>query len=156
MEDLTNNEEKDEADVAPESSLAEPESQAVDEKEGKSESDIAAKIQDRIRNFPSSVKTAVRYSLSLSIIFFVLYMAGSMYAPGVPDTLLFMLLRLMRYSGFLLLVFSLVALGFGVHRLVNNPCVRTALYTLLYFFLILLGAVFIMFSLLIVGISAGN
>ena len=110
----------------------------------------------RLRDFPLIVKTAVRYALALSIVFLVLYMAGSMYVPGVPDTLLFTLLRLMRYSGFLLIVFSLVALGFGVNGLVHRPCVRTALFALMYFFLILLGAVFIMFSLLIVEMSAGN
>jgi len=109
----------------------------------------------RIRNFPLLVKTAVRYALSLSILFFVLYMAGSMYVPGVPDPLLFALLRLMRYSAFLLVVTSLIALGFGVHRLVYKPCPRTCLSTLLYFFLTLLGAVFVMFSQLIVEMVAG-
>ena len=137
---INNTEENSSTDAAPESSPVEAEPQE----------------RNHVRNFPLIVKTAVRYALSSSILFFVLYMAGSMYIPGVPDTLLFWLLRLMRYSGFLLSVFSLVALGFGVHRLVYKPCPRTALSSLLYFFLILLGAVFIMFSLLIVEISAGH
>ncbi|MCL2193596.1 MAG: hypothetical protein FWB78_09405 [Treponema sp.] len=140
MEDLTDSAEKNSnIDVAPGPVEPEPE----------------PKRPFQLRNFPLIVKTAVRYAVSFSVIFFVLYMAGSMYVPGVPDTLLFMLLRLLRYSGFLLIVFSFIALGFGVHRLVYRPCARTVLSTLLYFFLILLGAVFIMFSLLIVEMSAG-
>jgi len=117
---------------------------------------IGSEKKARLRNFPRVVKVTVRYALSLSAIFFVLYMAGSMYVPGVPDPLLFALLRLMRYSGLLLVASSLVALGFGVHRLVHRPCPRTALGTLPYFLLVLLGAVVAMFSLLIVEMAAGN
>jgi len=109
-----------------------------------------------IRAFPGIVKTGVRYALILSMIFFVLFMASSMYPPGVPDAFLFALLRLLRYSAVLLCVFSLVALGFGVHRSVHAPGVRNVLGILRYFFFTLLGAILVMFSLLIVAMVGGN
>ncbi|MCL2600111.1 MAG: hypothetical protein FWD88_02905 [Treponema sp.] len=110
----------------------------------------------RIRAFPILVKTGVRYALVLSIVFFVLYMASSMPDPGVPDYLLFTLLRLMRYAAFLLSVFSAIALGFSTHYTVQSPSLRNALGILRYFLLGLLGAIMVMFSLLIVAMVEGN
>jgi len=116
----------------------------------------AAEKPGRARAFPAFAKIGVRYALVLSIAFFVLYMAGSMYAPGVPDSLLFLLLRLLRYSGFLLSVLSFAAMGFGVHILVYEPGLKSGFRVCRYFLFMLLGAVFAMFSLIIVEMSAGN
>ena len=149
VEDLTDNpEENDEPKTDPEAGGADdgPEP-AGGEAEGKARS---------VRAFPGLVRTGVRYSLALTGFFLILFMAGSMYPPGVPDALLFGLLRLLRYSAAALCVLSLVALGFGVHRSVYAPGVRNALAVLRYFFFALLGAVLLMFSLLIVAMVGGN
>jgi len=106
--------------------------------------------------FPRILRTGVFYSLALSLAFFVLYMAGSSYAPGVPDALLFVLLRLMRVCSFLLSAASLVAVGFAVRRVTHRPGTSAALAVLAYFLLVLFGAVMVMFSLLIVSFSAGS
>jgi len=105
---------------------------------------------------PRALRTGVFYSLVLSLAFLVLYMAGSSYAPGVPDTLLFLLLRLMLISSFLLSAVSLVAVGFAVRRATRRPGIPTALAVLGYFLLVLFGAVVAMFSLLVVSVSVGS
>jgi len=151
MEDLTNDLEKiDELKAVPEVCPVgtEPVSTPAEEN-GKREVGC-------VRAFPRVVKTGVRCTLVLSAAFFVLFMAGSMYPPGVSDNWLFTILRLLRFSAFLCCVFSLVALGFGVHRMVHNPGVRNAFVVLRYFLFALLGAILAMFSLLIVAMVGGN
>jgi len=112
--------------------------------------------QTAVREIPRFAKNGVRWTLVLTALFFTLYMAGSMPDPGLPDATLFWLLRLLRYAAFLLCVFSTVSMAFNVHRVVYAPCLRRALGTLLYFLLGLLGAVLVMFTLLIVGMIRGN
>jgi len=121
----------------------------------KAKTGVGTAWRGRIRDFPGLARAGLRYSLILSCVFFVLYMGGSMVDPDVPDPLLFMFLRLLRYSAFLLVIFSLVAMGFSVHRMVHSPCLRNALGVFLHFLLGLLGAFLAMFSLLIVAVSRG-
>jgi len=127
----------------------------VGESEAETEPEAGTAWRGRIRNFPGLARAGLRYSLILSLVLFVLYIGGSIVDPEVPDTLLFLFLRLLRYSAFLLGIFSLVALGFGVHRMVHSPSLRNGLGILMYFFLGLLGAFFAMFSWLIVAVSRG-
>ena len=149
MEDLTDSPgENAEPNAAPEPDLA-PDPPPPLDKKGK-------RWVKSARALPALVKTGVRYALVLCGVFFLLFMIGSMYPPGVPDALLFALLWLLRYSALLLCVLSLVALGFCVHRSVNVPGVRNALSVFRYFLFALIGAVLAMFSLLIVVVVGGN
>ena len=116
---------------------------------------VSTAWRGRIRNFPGLAGAGLRYSFILSLVFFVLYMGGSLLDPGAHDTLLFLFLRLLRYSAFLLGIFSLIAMGFSVHRMVHNPGLRNALSIFSYFLLGLLGAFLAMFSWLIVAVSRG-
>ena len=116
---------------------------------------VGTALRGRIRDFLGLARAGLRNSLILSCVFFVLYMGGSIIDPNIPDSLLFLFLRLLRYSAFLLVIFSLVALGFGVHRMVYSPSLRNALGIFLHFFLGIFGAFLAMFSLLIVEVSRG-
>jgi len=109
-----------------------------------------------LKGVPRTLRAGALYALGLSLLFLVLYVAGSVYVPGVPDALLFLLLRLTRYAAFLLSAVSLAAAGFAVRRLVYAPGPANAVSLLAYFLLILLGGLLVMFSLLMVAVAAGT
>ncbi|MDR0456675.1 MAG: hypothetical protein LBH20_08355 [Treponema sp.] len=106
--------------------------------------------------FEDFVKKGVWAALLLSLLIFIVYMAGSMPDPGFSDGLLFLLLRLLQYASLLLGVFALFALGFSVRRLVYHPCLRNALGLCFYFFVGILGAGFAMINSVIIAASGGN
>jgi len=98
----------------------------------------------------------VRVSLAVSLAVFAVYLFGSVPDPGFSDRLLFLLLRLLRYTSLLLCAFSLFALGFSVYRLVNFPGPRNALKLFFYFVVGILGAVLSMLDSFIVVATGGN
>jgi hypothetical protein len=102
------------------------------------------------------VTKGVHGTLALSLTIFAVYLVGSMPDPGFSDRLLFLLLRLLRYSSLLLCAFSLFALGFSVHRLVHYPKLRNILALVAYFAVGILGATFAMFDSFIVAAAEGN
>jgi len=106
--------------------------------------------------FSGYVKNGVLASLGVSLAILVMYMAGSMPDTGFPDNILFLFLRLLRYSSLLLCAFSLFAMADKVRRLVNSPGIKNALKLLFYFFTGMLGAVFAMLYSFIVAASEGN
>ena len=106
--------------------------------------------------FAGYVTKGVHGSLALSLTIFAIYLAGSMPDPGFSDRVLFLLLRLLRYSSLLLCAFSFFALGFSVHRLVHYPRLRNALSLLAYFSIGILGATFAMFDSFIVAAAEGK
>jgi len=106
--------------------------------------------------FAGYAQKGVQISLALSLAVFAVYLFGSIPDPGFSDRLLFFLLRLLRYTSLMLSTFSLFSLGFSVHRLVNFPGVRNALYLFFYFAVGLLGAIFSMFDSFIVVATGGN
>ena len=117
---------------------------------------IRAKRPGNARAIPDLVKIGTRVSFILSIAFFAGYVAGSAYAPGIADGVLFALLRLTRYFGISLSLLSVAALGFAIRRFASAPKLRGIFRVCLYFFLMLLGAILAMFTLLIVTLSQGN
>jgi len=102
------------------------------------------------------VRNGVLFAFILSIAIFVIYMAGSMPNVGFSDNVLFLLLRLLRYSSLLLCAFSLFAMGYSVQRMVNKPGVKNALNLFLYFLAGLLGAGLAMLYSFIAAASEGN
>jgi len=106
--------------------------------------------------FAGYAKKGVRISLALSLALFAVYLLGSASASGFSDRLLFLLLRILRYTSLLLCAFSVFSMGFSVHRLVHFPGIRGVLSLFFYFFVGLLGAIFSMFDSLIVVATGGN
>jgi len=106
--------------------------------------------------FSGYVKNGVLASLGVSLAILVMYMAGSMPDSGFSDNILFLFLRLIRYSSLFLCAFSLFAMADKVRRLVNNPGIKNALRLLFYFFTGFLGAVLAMLYSFIVAASEGN
>jgi hypothetical protein len=106
--------------------------------------------------FSSLVRYGVLCTLSVSLVIFALYTAGSMPEVDFSDKTLFFLLQLLRYSSLLLCGFSLFAMGYSVQRLVNHPGVRNALSLFLYFITGMLGAGLAMVNSFIVAASEGN
>ena len=115
-------------------------------------------ITEKVRRwiFSDFVRKGLWYSLALSVAIFALYMAGSIPDLGFPDRVLFLLLRVLRYSSLVSCAFSLFALGSGVHRLVYYPGLRSALWLLLYFAISLLSASLAMLDSFIVAATGGN
>jgi len=101
-------------------------------------------------------RNGVLVTLGLSLAILALYLIGSMPDTGFPDSVLFLLLRLLRYSSLLLSAFSLFAMGYSVQRMVNHPGIRNALRLFVYFIVGLLGAMLAMFYSFIVAASEGN
>jgi hypothetical protein len=85
-----------------------------------------------------------------------MYLIGSIPDPGLSDFLLFLFLRLLRYSSLVLCVFSLFALGYSVHRLVLSPKLRNVLALCFYFTVGMLGAILSMLDTIIVVAAGGN
>jgi hypothetical protein len=106
--------------------------------------------------FASFARKGVRAALIISCIIFAVYLGGSTPDPGFSDRLLFLLLWLLRYSTLLLCAFSLFALGFSVHRLVNHFCLRNILGLFFYFTTATLGAGFTMLNSIIIAAAGGN
>jgi len=106
--------------------------------------------------FSGYVKNGVLASLGVSLAILVMYMAGSMPDTGFSDNILFLFLRLLRYSSLFLCAFSLFAMADKVRRLVNRPGIKNALKLLFYFFTGFLGAVLAMLYSFIVAASEGN
>jgi hypothetical protein len=106
--------------------------------------------------FAGYARKGVQISLALSLTVFAVYLFGSIPDSGFSDRVLFFLLRLLRYTSLFLCAFSLFALGFGVHRLVYFPGLRSALNLFLYFAVGLLGAVLSMLDSFIVVATGGN
>jgi hypothetical protein len=106
--------------------------------------------------FAGYVRKGVQAALGLSLSVFALYMAGSMPDPGFSDRWLFLLLQILRYSSLMLGVFSLFAMGFGVHRLVYHLTIRNALALLFYFVTGILGAGLAMLNSFITAAAGGN
>ena len=105
--------------------------------------------------FADLVSKGLKYTLVLTLGIFAVYTAGSIPDPGFSDRLLFLLLRLLRYSSLLLCAFSLCALGFSVRRLVYNPSLRNAFGLLVYFLIGLLGAGLAMLNSFIIAAAGG-
>jgi len=101
-------------------------------------------------------KKGVFYSLFATLFILTLYVIGGIPDPGIPDGLIFLLLRLLWYSSLLLCIFSLFALGSKIRRLVFHPGLRNALVLCFYFFTGLLGAGLAIVSSFIVAASRGN
>jgi hypothetical protein len=101
-------------------------------------------------------KKGVQASLTLSLVIFAMYLVGSMPDPGFSDYLLFVILRMLRYSSLLLFAFSFFALGFSVHRLVHVPKLRNALEVLFNFSVGILGAILAMLDSFMVAAAGGN
>ena len=106
--------------------------------------------------FSGYVKNGVLASLGISLAILVMYMAGSMPDTGFSDNILFLLLRLLRFSSLILCAFSLFAMADKVRRLVNRPGIKNALRLLFYFFTGMLGAGLAMLYSFIVAASEGN
>jgi hypothetical protein len=106
--------------------------------------------------FAGYVRTGVRILLALSLAVFAVYLFGSIPDPGFSDRLLFFLLRLLRYTSLMLCAFSLFAMGFSVHRLVQIPSPRNILRLGFYFAVGILGAVLSMLDSFIVVATGGN
>ena len=111
--------------------------------------------QSRRWIFADLVSKGLKYTLILTLAIFAVYTAGSIPDPGFSDRVLFLLLRMLRYSSLLLCAFSLCALGFSVHRLVYNPSLRHALVLLVYFLTGLLGAGLAMLNSFIIAAAGG-
>ena len=105
---------------------------------------------------PAFVKKGVISTLIISLMIFGIYLFGSIPDPGFTDDALFMLLQLLYYSSFLLMAFSLFALGLRIQLLVYNPSLRAVLGLFTYFFSGVLGAFFVMLYSLIETFAAGN
>ncbi|MCL2042925.1 MAG: hypothetical protein FWG89_02165 [Treponema sp.] len=106
--------------------------------------------------FSDIARVGVRYVLIFSIIIFTVYTAGSMPDPGFSDRLLFILLRILRYSSLTSCAFSLFALGFSVQHLVNNPSLSNFFRIFIYFFTGILSAVLAMLDSFIIVATEGN
>ena len=106
--------------------------------------------------FSDFFRKGLRYTLALSLFIFVLYTAGSMPDPGLPDRILFFLLKMLRYSSLISCAFSLFVLGASVRRLVYHPSLRSALGLLLCFVISILSASLAMLDSVIVAATGGN
>ena len=106
--------------------------------------------------FSEFIRQGVRYALIFSLGIFALYTGGSLPDPGFPDRVLFLLLRVLRYSSLVSCAFSLFALGYSVRRMVNNPNMRNLLALGLSFFSAILGAGLAMFNSLVIAATEGN
>jgi hypothetical protein len=106
--------------------------------------------------FSDFVKKGVRAALVLSLTIFAVYLTGSMPDPGLSDSMLFLFLRLLRYTSLVLCAFSLFALGYSVHRMVLSPSLRNVLSLLFYFAMGILGAFLAMLDTFIVVATVGN
>lgn len=106
--------------------------------------------------FSDFVRQGVRYALIFSLGVFILYTAGSMPDPGFPDRVLFLLLRVLRYSSLVNCAFSLFAMGNSVRRLVYHPNFRNVLALGFYFVTAILGAGLAMFDSFIIAATEGN
>jgi hypothetical protein len=106
--------------------------------------------------FSDFVKKGVRAALVLSLTIFAVYLTGSIPDPGLSDSMLFLFLRLLRYTALVLCAFSLFALGYSVRIMVLSPSLRNALSLLFYFFMGLLGAFLAMLDTFIVVATVGN
>jgi len=102
------------------------------------------------------VRNGVLVTFGLSLAILALYMAGSMPDTGFSDNILFLLLRLLRYSSLILCAFSLLAMAYKVKRIVDCPGIKNALSLIFYFIIGLLGAGLAMLYSFIVAASQGN
>ena len=106
--------------------------------------------------FSDLAKNGVWYTLGFSLFIFALYSAGSVPDPGFSDRVLFILLRILRYSSLISTAFSLFGLGFSVRRIVYYPSLRNGFALLLYFLAGLLSASLSMLDLFIIAATEGN
>ena len=110
----------------------------------------------RRRIYSVLFKKGVFYSLIITLVIFTLFFIGGLYDPGIPDRLLFLLLRLLWFSSLLLCIFSLFAMGYRIRRLVYHPNLRNTLGLFRYFLSGLLGAGLVIFNSFIIAASGGN
>jgi hypothetical protein len=106
--------------------------------------------------FSDFVTKGVRAALVLSLTIFAVYLTGSIPDPGLSDTMLFLFLRLLRYTALVLCAFSLFALGYSVRRMVLSPSFRNTFSLLFYFSMGMLGAFLAMLDTFIVVATVGN
>ena len=106
--------------------------------------------------FSDIARKGVHYTFGFSLVMFIVYSAGSMPDPGFSDRLLFILLRILRYSSSISCAFSLYALGFSVRRLVYNPNLRNVFNIFLYFFIGILSVILAMLDSFIIVATEGN
>jgi hypothetical protein len=115
------------------------------------------RIQDRRRwVFAGFAGKGVRAAFVLTLVIFVVYLAGSIPDPGFSDRVLFLLLRMLQFSSLLLCAFSLFALAFSVHHMVLSPGVRNVLRLCLYFMTAMLGAGFALLNSMIIAVAGGT
>jgi hypothetical protein len=106
--------------------------------------------------FKDFIGKGVRVALVISLAIFAVYTIGSVPDPGFPDRVLFLLLKMLRYSSLVNCAFSLFALGYSVHRLVNKPSWRNFFGLCFYFATGVFGAGLAMLDTLIIAASAGH
>jgi hypothetical protein len=106
--------------------------------------------------FSDLVTKGVRAALVLSLTIFAVYLTGSIPDPGLSDFMLFLFLRLLRYTALVLCALSLFALGYSVRRMVLSPSWRNSLSLLFYFSTGLFGAILAMLDTLIIVATVGN
>jgi hypothetical protein len=117
-----------------------------------------SKYRKIVRHWIFSVlfRKGVFFSLIATVVLFFLYIIAGIPDPGIPDGLLFLLLRLLWYSSLLLCVFSLFAMGLKIRRLVFHPTLRNIIGLFLYFLSGLFGAALAIFNSFIIAASSGN
>jgi len=122
------------------------------------QTDSKPKTEEKVRRwiFSTFMRRGVYISLGVSLGILLLYMASSMPDPGFPDSVLFLLLRILRYTSLISCAFSLFALGRSVRRLVYRPGLRSILALVVYFFASLLSASLAMLDSLVVAATGGN
>ena len=117
-----------------------------------------AELKSHVRYwiFALLFKRGVLVFLALTFIIFAIYLIGSIPDPGISDSALFNLLRLLWYSSLLLCFFSLFSMGNKVRRLVNRPALRHVIGVLLYFAAGIFGAGLAIINSFIIAASGGN
>jgi len=102
-----------------------------------------------MRIIPGVLKAGVSVFLSLCIALLVLYSQGSF----LSDASLVILLRLMRYSGALLAIMSVFAVGHNVWRIISRRLIRCVFFIIFYFFSGLFGLVLAVLGNVIIAIT---
>ena len=116
-------------------------------------SNIAAKwIKFFKRIMPGVIKAGMPVLFSLCVLILVIYGLGSSFS----DKSLVILLRLLRYTAFLLALLSFFALAHAIRRLAGQRLIRFVLYTAACLLSGVFGLGLAVFCSVIIVLSAGN